>query len=439
MQTTRRPALLAGALAASLVAVSAIGAAAQSPDPMAETAKVRVLHASPDAPAVDIYVNGAETLSDVPFGTISEYLEVPAGEYQVQVFPASEEPATEGAVIDAMLTFEAGTMTTVAATNNVASIEAQVISDAPAPVADQAQVRVVHLSADAPAVDIAPDGAEPIVTNLAYPAATDYLTVPGGAYDLEVRPTGTMDVALQLDPVTLENGTSYSVFAIGSLAGGTLQVLPAVDAVNQMAPEATTAKVRVLHGSPDAPNVDVYANGAAVLTDVPFGAVSEYLEVPAGEYQIQVFAAGADPAAGGAVIDATLTFEAGTMTTVAATNNLAAIEAQVIADAPAPTAEGAQIRVVHLSADAPAVAIAPDATPKKALIKKLAYPKASKYLSVPAGEYDLQVQVAGKPKQVALDLDPLTLEAGTSYTAFAIGSLEGETLMVVPAVDATVE
>ena len=69
MQTTRRPALFAGALAASLVAVSAFSVAAQSPDPMAENAKVLVLHASPDAPAVDIYVNGAETLSDVPFGS----------------------------------------------------------------------------------------------------------------------------------------------------------------------------------------------------------------------------------------------------------------------------------------------------------------------------------------------------------------------------------
>ena len=139
---------------------------------------------------------------------------------------ASPEPATDGAVIDAMLTFEAGTMTTVAATNNVATIEAQVIADAPAPVADQAQVRVVHLSADAPAVDVAPDGAEPIVADLAYPSATDYLTVPAGDYDLEVRPAGTMDVALQLDPVTLAAGTSYSVFAIGSLAGGTLHRPP---------------------------------------------------------------------------------------------------------------------------------------------------------------------------------------------------------------------
>ena len=136
-------------------------------------------------------------------------------------------------------------MTTVAATNNVATIEAQVIADAPAPVADMAQIRVVHFSADAPAVDVAPDGAEPIVAALAYPSATEYLTVPAAAYDLEVRPAGTMDVALQLDPVTLDAGTSYSVFAIGSLAGGTLTVLPAVDAVYQMAamesPAASTA------------------------------------------------------------------------------------------------------------------------------------------------------------------------------------------------------
>jgi len=241
--TTRRPALFAGVLAASLLSVSAIGATAQSPgaEPMADTAKVRVLHASPDAPAVDIYANGAEILSDVPFGAISDYLEVPAGDYQIQVFVASPDPATEGAVIDAVLTFAAGTMTTVAATNDVATIEAQVITDAPAPVADMAQIRVVHFSADAPAVDVAPDGAEPIVAALAYPTATDYLTVPAGDYDLEVRPAGTMDVALQLDPVTLEAGTSYSVFAIGSLAGGTLTVLPAVDASVEMAMESPAA------------------------------------------------------------------------------------------------------------------------------------------------------------------------------------------------------
>ena len=158
MRTSR---MFAGVIAASLLAVSAVGAAAQSPSaaPMGD-AWVRVLHASPDAPAVDVYANGGEILSDVPFGVISDYLQVPAGTYQIQVFAAGADPAADAAVIDATLDFAAGTRTTVAATDKLADITPQVIADAPMPVADQAQVRVVHLSADAPAVQIAADGAK---------------------------------------------------------------------------------------------------------------------------------------------------------------------------------------------------------------------------------------------------------------------------------------
>lgn len=225
MTTRTRPAIVAGILAAALVAGIAPATLAEGE----AVAKVRVLHASPDAPAVDVYADGAEILSDVPFGVISDYLEVPAGEHRIQVVAAGADPAA-GTVIDATLTLEGLTAYTVAATNALAAIEAQVIVDAPAPTADAAQVRIVHLSADAPAVDIAPDGGAPIVAGLAYPDATDYLSVPSGMYDLEVRPAGTMDVALQIDSVGLFAGESTSIFAIGSLAAGTLQVLPALDA-----------------------------------------------------------------------------------------------------------------------------------------------------------------------------------------------------------------
>ncbi len=61
------------------------------------------------------------------------------------------------------------------------------------------------------------------------------------------------------------------------------------------------AKVRVGHFSPDAPAVDVYANGGAILTEVPFGVLSDYLEVPGGTYTIEVVAAGADPADGAVI------------------------------------------------------------------------------------------------------------------------------------------
>jgi hypothetical protein len=217
--------------AAAMAALTAlpVGVAAQD-ETADEMAKVRVGHFSPDAPAVDVYANGGAILTEVPFGVLSEYLEVPGGTYTIEVVAAGADPA-DGAVIGPVdLEFAPGTMTTVAATNALASIEAQVLADAPAPQEGIAQVRVVHFSADAPAVDVAADGGDVVAENLAYKAAAGYLDLPEGEYDLEIRPTGTTDVAFDIDPLALAGGTSYTVFAIGSLADGSFTVLPAVDA-----------------------------------------------------------------------------------------------------------------------------------------------------------------------------------------------------------------
>ena len=71
--------------------------------------------------------------------------------------------------------------------------------------------------------------------NLAYPNATDYLDLPGGAYDLEVRLAGETTVALPLPDVTIEDCRAYSVFAVGSAAtpavgDNALRAVVAVDA-----------------------------------------------------------------------------------------------------------------------------------------------------------------------------------------------------------------
>ena len=208
-----------------------------APASAADTAKVRVLHASPDAPAVDVHLDDAivAPLTNVPFGAISDYLPVPAGDHNVKVYATG---TTDSPVIDADVTVAAGTSYTIAATYPVASITAQVIEDTPSASCADAQVRVVHFSSDAPAVDIATAGAAPadaVIKNLAFPSASDYLDLPGGTYDLEVRLAGETTVALALPDVTIEDCNSYSAFAVGSAAspavgGNALQVIVAVDA-----------------------------------------------------------------------------------------------------------------------------------------------------------------------------------------------------------------
>ena len=327
---------------------------------------------------------------------------------------AGADPA-DGAVIGPVdLDFAAGTMTTVAATNFLENIEAQVLIDDPMPAGDTAQVRIVHFSADAPAVDIAPDGGDALITDLSYPNDTGYVDLPGGDYDLEIRPAGSMGVAFDIPEITLTDGISYSVFAIGSLADGSFTVLPAVD--------ASVAGVRVGHFSADAPNVDVYANGGAILENVAFGDLSDYLFVPAGTYTIEVVGAGADPADGAVIGPVDLTFDGGTLTTVAAANEFANIQPVVINDKRVrPNANGAKVRVVHLSANAPKVDIAPDGSKRNAAIfKNLEFGDAKGYKNVPAAEIDLDIRAAGD-RAKAFDIPPFTTEDGKAYSAIAIG------------------
>jgi hypothetical protein len=185
---------------------------------------VNIIHASPDAPAVDVYVDGAQALTGLAFGAASGWVALPAGEHQVQVTATGSDAAE--AVIDATLTLEEGAAYEVAAVGLVAEIQAQI---APANLSmlgeDEARIRVVHASPDAPAVDVAVTGGDVLVPDLAFPETSDYLTVPAGSYDLEVRVAGTEDVALPLPGVALEAGMVYSVYAVGQVGDGTLTVL----------------------------------------------------------------------------------------------------------------------------------------------------------------------------------------------------------------------
>jgi LPXTG-motif cell wall-anchored protein len=191
----------------------------------ADEAFVRVVHASPDAPNVDVWVDGTKVLTDVPFTAVSDYLAVPAGDHNVQVTATgSTDP-----VIDEDLTLTAGTSYTVAATGLVADIAATVLVDDRTPVEGKAKLRVFHASPSAPAsVDVAVTGGPVLVEALAYPKATGYLTVDAGAYALEIRAAGAADAALSLN-ATLEAGQNYTAIAMDGGSAG-VQVIIATEA-----------------------------------------------------------------------------------------------------------------------------------------------------------------------------------------------------------------
>jgi Domain of unknown function (DUF4397) len=203
-------ATVAGFLAFAAIVFGASGA---------DDARVRVIHSSPDAPAVDVYANGAKVLSDVPYLASSGYLTVPAGDYTFEVFAAGANPDSDAAVLTIPATLKANTDYTVVALNEVASIEAAVfVDDNTAPAAGKAHISVIHAGVGAPAVDVAVKGGPVLVSNLAFGESAGPLPVDAGTYDLELRVAGTTDVALPLPGVTLQEGSIYTFVATGFLA-----------------------------------------------------------------------------------------------------------------------------------------------------------------------------------------------------------------------------
>jgi hypothetical protein len=193
-------------------------------------ARVRVMHASPDAPAVDIYAGGQRVLSDVPFFAVSGYLTVPAGDLQLQVVPAGG--ALDDAVIDATATFEGGKDYTVAAVGTVANIAAVAYEDDnSAPPAGQARVRVIHASPDAPAVDVKVAGTDSAaVEGLEFPDGA-YVTVPAGGYAFDITPAGSSQVVFTTPELRFESGWVYTLVATGEIGKGGFWVQSRVDRV----------------------------------------------------------------------------------------------------------------------------------------------------------------------------------------------------------------
>ena len=82
--------------AAGAVGVAGALVLVATPASAADTATVSILHAVPDTP-VDVYANGEELLADFQPGTLTDPLELPAGTYDLAVYPAGVRPGVHRA------------------------------------------------------------------------------------------------------------------------------------------------------------------------------------------------------------------------------------------------------------------------------------------------------------------------------------------------------
>ncbi|MEF8807569.1 DUF4397 domain-containing protein [Natronomonas sp.] len=209
MQPTRRTVLKTiGGGSAVLLAGSAPAAAG------GHEAKLRVAHASPDAPNVDIYVDGMAVIKDLPFGEVTGYLEVPADEYTIAVKPAGGDKAVFGPV-DVVLEAEDYTAVALGELDDE-SFTVSLLEDTNGANLDgEARVRAVHASPDAGPVDVTVnEGALTVFDGIEF-GDSPYATVPVGQYTVEVRPDTDDGPVVDSFTLEFEENYTYTAFAVG--------------------------------------------------------------------------------------------------------------------------------------------------------------------------------------------------------------------------------
>ncbi len=202
--------------------------------PPAPTARLQVIHNSPDlaAQTVDVYVNGNIFINDFQFRTATDFKTVPAGvPLTIDIAPGNSTSVTQS-LYDVTVTLTSGE-TYIAIANGIISptgytnpnsfglnVFAQGREEANDPT--KTDVLVNHGSPDAPVVDVVETSvpAGTIVNDIAFPNFAGYLELPNLDFTLDVRDaSGTTTVATYLAPLQTLNldGAAITVVASGFL------------------------------------------------------------------------------------------------------------------------------------------------------------------------------------------------------------------------------
>lgn len=175
-------------------------------------AMVRFLHASPDAPNVDIYVNARLVVKNLPYKHLETYLTLPTGKYHIDIYPTGNMVST---LMTKKITVEAGAVYTYAFIGTDKKHQLLPFKEEPGVPRGETKLRFIHLSPDTPPVDIAVRKGDIVFPNINNKKATSYLGLSPMTVNLEVRSAGTKEVILPIPNLQLKANESYTLVAVG--------------------------------------------------------------------------------------------------------------------------------------------------------------------------------------------------------------------------------
>lgn len=410
-------------LVATLFLASLLVAACHRGGGSSNNTQMQAVNAVVGTEPLDVLVNSNVVLSAIPANSASSFASVSSGSQEVTV----RSSTNQGTVFDRSLTFS-GSNNTLLIFGPRSSVQAMLVPDDPAtaPPANDFNFRVVDLSADlgpldvylASSADIS--NASALIPSAVYGTPTTAVQMPAGSYTLVYTIAGTKDVVFTSTPQSLASGASYTALV---LPAGGARLSNAMIYLQGTAGSATflsnpLGRVKAVNAVPASTALTFKADSQTLLSNVPYGGSSNYVNVTSGSHTFQLEASNVP---GSTIATLTQTIAPSRDYSLFAMGSLATPSlVAFLDDNTAPASGLVRIRFVNALSDG---------TPVDALLNfagqasGLAAGAASGYYSVtPSLTYTVTFTTAGGVTVVAT-ITPVELDAGGVYTAYVTGTV----------------
>jgi len=177
-------------------------------------ALVTVVQAAPDQPSIDFYLDGNKVnQTPVVYGGGIDYFKAYAGKRNAIFYSTG----TSTKIFSDTVNLNPNYVYSLFLANKPSSLELVMLTDSISqPTSNNANIRFVNLSPDAPAVDLGVKGSAAIITNKAYKGYSSFLPILGNTnYTFEVRQAGTNTVLATLPAQNISSGSVYTIYFYG--------------------------------------------------------------------------------------------------------------------------------------------------------------------------------------------------------------------------------
>ena len=457
-------------VASSVIISSALITGCSSDDP--DKANVRIIHASADAPPVDIKLNGAVAAPGLDYPLSTGFVSINAGTYDVAVDAIVPGGNLEGVITVDDITFAKDQRYTVVAIGDTASISEFVAEESAAtPGADEVAISVLHAATAVQGVDVYVTAPGADITTVGanfsfdFKGQVDAGALPAAEYQIRVvankdtanpaYDSGTVDLSgfggqkLLLVAVNTVNSTTKTASPVKLMAYTDTAQVELIDT-------RTLSGARVVHLSPDAAiaamgPVEVFASSSALGNASPAELIpsfsytetvpgtNSYVGVPAGDYIFDVAPDGAGIGSSVYTSPSISLATAAEYTVIASGYVLTSPTFDLLAteDSNRSIVTQASVKVVHGAPLAGTVDVyvtpAGQYTKEQVeggmagdpLLDDFTFGMITDYVTVPPGDYDIRVVTNSGAGTAEIDVPAFNLAAGSVSTVIAREPVSG--------------